>query len=133
MFRRSGAFPGTGVGGSKSSGSGGGGFGPMSSLFDVTRANYKVINKGEKVKTKFNDVAGLDNAKEEVSEFVHFLRDPSAYTKLGIFTFKNICFYNNLYIYTLLFVIYYLYYIVKVQEYQKVHYYQDLQDVVKHY
>ena len=82
MFRKSGAFGGLpGAGG----GSGGrpGGFGGMSSLFDVTRANYKVINKGEKVKTKFRDVAGLDNAKEEVSEFVHFLRDPHAYTKLG--------------------------------------------------
>ena len=81
MFRKSGAFglPGSGQGGS----GGRGGFGGMSSLFDVQKANYKVINKGEKVKTKFTDVAGLDNAKEEVNEFVHFLRDPSAYTKLG--------------------------------------------------
>ena len=81
MFRKSGAFglPGAGGGG----GGRGGGFGGMSSLFDVTKANYKVINKGEKVKTKFSDVAGLDNAKEEVNEFVHFLRDPGIYTKLG--------------------------------------------------
>lgn len=80
MFRKSGAFglPGAGGGGGK-----GGGFGPMSGLFDVTKANFKVINKGEKIKTKFKDVAGLDNAKEEVGEFVHFLRDPGAYTKLG--------------------------------------------------
>eukprot|EP01084_Bolivina_argentea_P076055 137807_1 len=44
MFRKSGAFglPGTGAGGQK-----GGGFGGMGGLFDVTRANYKVINKGE--------------------------------------------------------------------------------------
>jgi len=79
MFRKSGAFglPGAGAGGK------GGGFGPMSGLFDVTKANFKVINKGEKIKTKFKDVAGLDNAKEEVGEFVHFLRDPGAYTKLG--------------------------------------------------
>merc|ERR1712228_92827 len=69
--------------GGGSGGGRGGGFGGMSSLFDVTKANYKVINKGEKVKTKFCDVAGLDNAKEEVNEFVHFLRDPSIYTKLG--------------------------------------------------
>lgn len=84
MLRKSGAFglPGAGTGGG-AGGRGGGGFGGMSSLFDITRANYKVINKGEKIKTKFNDVAGLDNAKEEVSEFVHFLRDPQAYTKLG--------------------------------------------------
>merc|ERR1712228_136007 len=69
--------------GGGSGGGRGGGFGGMSSLFDVTKANYKVINKGEKVKTKFCDVAGLDNAKEEVNEFVHFLRDPGIYTKLG--------------------------------------------------
>jgi len=81
MFRKSGAFGLPGAGGS--GGGRGGGFGPMSGLFDVTKANFKVINKGEKIKTKFQDVAGLDNAKEEVGEFVHFLRDPGAYTKLG--------------------------------------------------
>ena len=62
---------------------GGRGGGGMGGLFDISKANFKVINKGEKVKTKFTDVAGLDNAKEEVMEFVKFLQDPESYTKLG--------------------------------------------------
>ena len=67
MFRRSSnqLFGGGGAGGRG---------GPMGGLFDISKANFKVINKGEKVKTKFKDVAGLDNAKEEVMEFVHFLK-----------------------------------------------------------
>ena len=35
------------------------------------------------LKTKFSDVAGLDEAKEEVMEFVSFLKDPQKYTALG--------------------------------------------------
>jgi cell division protease FtsH len=34
-------------------------------------------------KITFNDVAGVDEAKEEVSEIVDFLRDPKKYTRLG--------------------------------------------------
>ena len=77
MFRKSSSqlFGGTGGKG----GIGGG----MGGLFDISKANFKVINKGEKVKTKFTDVAGLDNAKEEVMEFVKFLKDPESYTRLG--------------------------------------------------
>lgn len=39
----------------------------------------------EKVPKKltFDDVAGLDEAKQEISEFVHFLSYPEKYTKLG--------------------------------------------------
>ena len=35
------------------------------------------------VETKFKDVAGCDEAKQEIMEFVHFLRDPRKYEKLG--------------------------------------------------
>lgn len=35
------------------------------------------------VETKFKDVAGCDEAKQEIMEFVHFLRDPTKYEKLG--------------------------------------------------
>ncbi len=37
----------------------------------------------EQVKTRFTDVAGCDEAKEEVAEVVDFLRDPSKFQKLG--------------------------------------------------
>jgi len=37
----------------------------------------------DQVKVTFNDVAGVEEAKEEVSELVEFLRDPSKFQKLG--------------------------------------------------
>ncbi|MCI0680317.1 ATP-dependent zinc metalloprotease FtsH [bacterium] len=37
----------------------------------------------DKVKVTFADVAGCDEAKEEVTEIVEFLRDPAQFTKLG--------------------------------------------------
>ncbi|MDG6894657.1 ATP-dependent zinc metalloprotease FtsH [Volucribacter amazonae] len=37
----------------------------------------------EQIKTTFADVAGCDEAKEEVSEIVDFLRDPGKFQKLG--------------------------------------------------
>ncbi len=35
------------------------------------------------LKTKFNDVAGVDEAKEELQELVQFLKDPRKYNRLG--------------------------------------------------
>ena len=56
----------------------GGGKGAMS--FGKSRA--KLLNE-EQTKVTFADVAGCDEAKEEVSELVEFLRDPSKFQKLG--------------------------------------------------
>ncbi len=39
--------------------------------------------KTEDVDTRFDDVAGLDNAKRDLKEVVSFLRDPSPFRKLG--------------------------------------------------
>jgi len=57
---------------------GGRGGGPMS--FGRSRAR---MLSGDQVKITFADVAGIDEAKEEVSELVDFLKDPGKYQKLG--------------------------------------------------
>ena len=58
--------------------SGGGGRGAMS--FGRSRAK---LQGEDQVKVNFTDVAGCDEAKEEVGELVEFLRDPSRFQKLG--------------------------------------------------
>ena len=57
---------------------GGGGRGAMS--FGKSRA--RLLGE-DQVKVTFNDVAGVEEAKDEVSELVEFLRDPSKFQKLG--------------------------------------------------
>ncbi|CAM9019707.1 unnamed protein product [Wickerhamomyces anomalus] len=63
-------------------GSGGAG-GPMSGLFNVGKSKAKLFNQETEIKTKFKDVAGCDEAKEEIMEFVEFLKNPQKYEKLG--------------------------------------------------
>jgi len=58
--------------------SAGGGRGAMS--FGKSRAK---MQSEDQVKVTFADVAGCDEAKEEVGELVEFLRDPSRFQKLG--------------------------------------------------
>ena len=57
---------------------GGGGKGAMS--FGKSKA--RLLGE-DQIKTTFADVAGCDEAKEDVSELVDFLRDPSKFQKLG--------------------------------------------------
>ncbi|MFW2439447.1 MAG: ATP-dependent zinc metalloprotease FtsH [Arenicellales bacterium] len=57
---------------------GGGGRGAMS--FGKSKARMLTEDKN---KVTFEDVAGVDEAKEEVAELVEFLRDPSRFQKLG--------------------------------------------------
>ena len=59
-------------------GGGGGKGGPMS--FGKSKAR---LLSEDQVKTTFADVAGCDEAKEEVSELVEFLRDPGKFQRLG--------------------------------------------------
>lgn len=57
---------------------GGGGRGAMS--FGKSKA--RMLGE-DQVKINFNDVAGCEEAKDEVAELVEFLRDPSKFQKLG--------------------------------------------------
>ena len=57
---------------------GGGGKG----AFSFGKSKAKMLT-ADQVKTTFADVAGCDEAKEEVGEVVDFLRDPSKFQKLG--------------------------------------------------
>ncbi|WP_080715913.1 ATP-dependent zinc metalloprotease FtsH [Gilliamella apicola] len=57
---------------------GGGKGGPMS----VGKSKARMLAP-DQVKTKFTDVAGSEEAKQEVTEVVDFLRDPGKYQKLG--------------------------------------------------
>ena len=58
--------------------SGGNGRGAMS--FGKSRA--RMLNP-DQIKITFNDVAGIEEAKQEVSELVDFLKDPGKFQKLG--------------------------------------------------
>ena len=60
-----------------SGGAGGGG-----QIFNIGKSKARLINK-EDVSVTFNDVAGLEGAKEEITEIVDFLKSPEKYTKLG--------------------------------------------------
>ena len=60
----------------------GGGSGGMGSIFNVGSSRAKVVEEG-KIKTRFTDVAGVDEAKDELVEVVDFLKQPKKYTDIG--------------------------------------------------
>lgn len=75
---------GSGANSAKKGGSGGfGGGGGMSDLMNMSKSNAQVFGLDKKIKTRFKHVAGMTNAKQEVVEFVDFLKNPDKYKKLG--------------------------------------------------
>lgn len=61
----------------------GGGVGGSGGPFGVGKSKAKMFNSDLDVNVRFRDVAGADEAKEEIMEFVKFLKEPTKYEKLG--------------------------------------------------
>jgi cell division protease FtsH len=57
--------------------------GPGGQIFNIGKSRAALFDTENKVKITFDNVAGLDEAKEEVAEIVEFLKNPSKFTKLG--------------------------------------------------
>ncbi len=62
---------------------GGAGAGPGSQIFNIGKSRATLFDKDTKVNINFSDVAGLEEAKQEVMEIVDFLKNPKKYTNLG--------------------------------------------------
>ena len=60
----------------------GGGMG-RDGLGDFLKGRTRKVEKSETPATRFDDIAGQDNAKREVAELLTFLRDPERYQRLG--------------------------------------------------
>jgi cell division protease FtsH len=61
---------------------GGAGGGAGGQIFNIGKTQGKLVDKKD-IKVTFKDVAGLEGAKEEITEIVDFLKSPEKYTKLG--------------------------------------------------
>ena len=59
-----------------------GGVGPSSQIFNIGKSKASLFNS-DKIRITFDDVAGLQEAKEEIKEIVDFLKYPKKFTHLG--------------------------------------------------
>jgi AFG3 family protein len=62
---------------------GGGAAGGAGQIFNIGKSKATLFDKEAQISTTFNDVAGLEEAKQEVMEIVDFLKNPQKYTNLG--------------------------------------------------
>jgi cell division protease FtsH len=60
-----------------------GGAGGAGQIFSIGKSKAILFDKENSTKTTFEDVAGLEGAKEEVQEIVDFLKKPQKYTSIG--------------------------------------------------
>ena len=61
----------------------GGAGGSGGGIFSVGKSKARMFNNETDVKVRFADIAGMDEAKVEIMEFVSFLKEPSRYERLG--------------------------------------------------
>ena len=61
----------------------GGSGGPGGQLFNIGKSKAQMFGQGKSTNVTFDNVAGLEEAKEEVKEIVDFLKNPKKYTALG--------------------------------------------------
>jgi len=57
--------------------------GPGGQIFNIGKSKAALFDSENQIKTSFKDIAGIEEAKEEVKEIVEFLKEPSKFTKLG--------------------------------------------------
>ena len=60
-------------------------------IFNIGKSKAKLFDEKLETKTTFEDVAGLEGAKEEIQEIVDFLKHPEKYTALVVKFLKVPC------------------------------------------